>query len=71
VMFGDGESDGHAPLELVRLAIPRRVYTSAHLAYVADVVRRVWERRDQVRGVRMVEAPERLRHFLAKFAPAT
>ncbi|MCI4327022.1 MAG: tryptophanase [Thermoplasmata archaeon] len=70
VMFGDGESDGHAPLELVRLAIPRRVYTSAHLAYVADVVRRVWERRDQVRGVRMVEAPERLRHFLAKFAPA-
>jgi len=69
VMFGDDASDGHAPLELVRLAIPRRVYSSAHLAYVADVVRRVWERRSSVRGVRIVEAPERLRHFLARFAP--
>jgi tyrosine phenol-lyase len=69
VMFGDGEQDGHAPLELVRLAIPRRVYSSAQIAYVADAVRRVWERRTEIRGVRMVEAPERLRHFLAKFAP--
>jgi tyrosine phenol-lyase len=71
VMFGDGEPGEPAPLELVRLAIPRRVYSSAQIAYVADVVRRVWERRTSVRGVRMVEAPERLRHFLAKFQPAT
>jgi tyrosine phenol-lyase len=71
VMFGDGDGHDHAPLELVRLAIPRRVYTSAHLAYVADVVRRVWLRRSSVRGVKMVEAPERMRHFLAKFAPVS
>ena len=69
VMFGDQVVDGHPPLELVRLAIPRRVYSSAHLAYVADVVIRVWARRASVRGVRMVEAPERLRHFLARFEP--
>ncbi|MFI5414162.1 MAG: tryptophanase [Candidatus Lutacidiplasmatales archaeon] len=69
VMFGDAEPGGPPPLELVRLAIPRRVYTSAHLGYVADVVRRVWNRRTSIRGVRMVEAPERLRHFLAKFQP--
>ncbi|MFI5415661.1 MAG: tryptophanase [Candidatus Lutacidiplasmatales archaeon] len=69
VMFGDGEAGGTPPLEHVRLAIPRRVYTSAHLAYVADVVRRVWARRESIRGVRMTEAPERMRHFLAKFAP--
>jgi tyrosine phenol-lyase len=69
VMFGDAAADGHAPLELVRLALPRRVYSSAQIAYVADVVRAVWARRAGVRGVRMVEAPERMRHFLAKFAP--
>jgi tyrosine phenol-lyase len=69
VMFGDGEPGGPAPPELVRLAIPRRVYSAAHLAYVADVVARVYARRQGVRGVQMVEAPEHLRHFTARFAP--
>ncbi len=69
VMFGESSSEGHRPLELVRLAIPRRVYTESHLRYVADTVRRVFARRSSVRGIRMVEAPERLRHFTARFRP--
>ncbi len=71
VMFGDGASphNGDSPLELVRLAIPRRVYTVSHLAYAADAVVRVYERRASIRGVRMTHAPEHLRHFTARFAP--
>jgi len=71
VMFGDGETPDpmHPPLELVRLAIPRRVYSASHLAYVADAVIAVWQRRAAVRGVRMTYAPEHLRHFTAHFAP--
>lgn len=68
IMF-EGETDPAHSLELVRLAIPRRVYTESHLRYVAETVRRVWDRRATVRGVRMVEAPEHLRHFTARFAP--
>ncbi len=71
VMFGDGESpnNGESPLELVRLAIPRRVYSASHLAYAADAVIRVYQRRSSVGGLRMVHAPEHLRHFTARFAP--
>ncbi|MCI4331440.1 MAG: tryptophanase [Thermoplasmata archaeon] len=71
IMFGDGESPspGETPLELVRLAIPRRVYSSAHLQYVADVVGAVWRRRERIVGMTMTHAPEHLRHFTAKFAP--
>ena len=70
LMFGDtARSSGAKGLELVRLAIPRRVYSASHLAYVADVVARVFERRDSVRGIRMVYRPERLPHFTARFAP--
>lgn len=55
-------------LELVRLAIPRRVYTQAHIDYVADVIITVYRRRDELlRPVRMVEEPPALRHFLARF----
>ena len=70
VMFGEETGPGtpHLP-PLVRLAIPRRVYTASHLAYVAETIRRVWARRREVKGLRMVEAPEHLRHFLARFAP--
>jgi len=61
---GDEPYDG---LELVRLTIPRRVYTQEHLAYVADVVTDVFERRDQVPGLRMTYEPEHLRFFQARF----
>ncbi len=69
VMNEPGGSPEQAALDLVRLAIPRRVYTESHLRYVADVVGRVWDRRSSVRGMRMTEAPEHLRHFTARFAP--
>jgi tryptophanase len=54
-------------LELVRLAIPRRVYTQSHLDYVAEVLGRIRERSGSVRGFRFTYAPELLRHFTAKF----
>jgi tryptophanase len=54
-------------LELVRLAIPRRVYTNTHLEYVADVIERLYARRDGLTGLRMVYAPQVLRHFTARF----
>ncbi len=59
----------HPRLELVRLAIPRRVYTQSHLDYVAEVCARVYGQREHIRGFRIVRAPERLRHFLAWFEP--
>ncbi len=71
VMFGDHAPPDRPSLELVRLALPRRVYTESHLRYVAATVRRVWDRRRGIRGLQMVEAPERLRHFTARFAPAS
>jgi len=54
-------------LELVRLTIPRRVYTNDHMKAVADAVFRVWERRDGVRGLRFVYEPEKLRFFQGRF----
>ena len=70
VMFGADPHSGEecpARLDLVRLAIPRRVYTQSHLDYVLEGVNRVWQRRDDVRGMRIVRAPKFLRHFTAKF----
>jgi len=55
------------PLDLVRLAIPRRVYTKDHLDYVIEGVKKVWQRRQKIRGVRFVYEPPVLRHFQAKF----
>jgi tyrosine phenol-lyase len=71
IMFGDspGHGGGPPPLNLVRLAIPRRVYSAAHLAFVAETVIRVHRRREKIRGLRMTWAPERLRHFTARFEP--
>ncbi len=66
VMLGDG-----APMELVRLALPRRVYTQSHVDYVVEVVADVCSRRAQLRGMRIVEQPSVLRHFTARFAPLT
>jgi tyrosine phenol-lyase len=60
--------DHHYPkLELVRLAIPRRVYTQAHMDVVAESVVEVYERRDDVRGLRFTYEPPELRFFQARF----
>ncbi len=59
----------HPDFELVRLAIPRRVYTQSHLDYVAETIIKIAGRKDQVNGVRFTYAPELLRHFTAKFEP--
>jgi tyrosine phenol-lyase len=70
VMFGLDPHTGEekpARLELLRLAIPRRVYTQSHMDYVLEAIGQVWERRNDVRGMRIVEAPKFLRHFTAKF----
>jgi len=53
-------------LELVRLAIPRRVYTQSHLDYVVDTLVRVNQHKDQIRGLRLTYAPELMRHFTAR-----
>jgi tyrosine phenol-lyase len=58
-------------LELVRLTIPRRVYTQAHMDVVAESVCRVYEKRESIQGLRMVYEPEYLRFFQAKFEKLT
>ncbi|MEO8512006.1 MAG: tryptophanase [Ignavibacteria bacterium] len=70
VMFGKYDSGGKlipAPNELVRLAIPRRVYTQSHIEYVIEVFEKMFEGKEKVRGMKIVEEPEFLRHFTAKF----
>ena len=73
VMFGTYGEDGAlvpAAMELVRLAIPRRVYTQSHIEYVAETFEEVLRRREATRGYRIVKEPRFLRHFSAHFAPA-
>ncbi|MGQ9588680.1 MAG: tryptophanase [Planctomycetota bacterium] len=65
VMFGDREDP--PPMELVRLAIPRRAYTQSHIDYVIEAVGEVYKRREELRGFEIVEAPPALRHFTARF----
>ncbi|MDH3744192.1 MAG: tryptophanase [Acidobacteriota bacterium] len=55
--------------ELLRLAIPRRVYTKSHIDYVVEITLEVAARADSIRGVRIVEQAEALRHFSATFEP--
>ncbi|MCB9207245.1 MAG: tryptophanase [Ignavibacteriales bacterium] len=70
VMFGKYDKDGKIlspPMELVRLAIPRRVYTQSHIDYVAEVVIEVYKNRHKLKGYKIVEEAPMLRHFTAKF----
>jgi tryptophanase len=72
VMFGIVHEDGTedpAPMELVRLAIPRRTYTQSHIDFVAEVVLSVAERAASLPGYRIVEQAPWLRHFTAQFEP--
>jgi len=64
VMFGD-----HAKHELLRLAIPRRVYTQSHIDYVVEAILEINERKDLLRGLEIVWEPRFLRHFSARFRP--
>jgi tryptophanase len=73
VMFGYTDPDSgetvYPKLELVRLAIPRRVYTQSHLDYVADTLISLKQRASSLRGYRITYAPPLLRHFTAQFEP--
>jgi len=64
LMFGDA-----ARHELLRLAIPRRVYTQSHIDYVVEAILEVNARKEQIRGMQLVEAPPFLRHFSARLRP--
>jgi len=64
VMFGAA-----ARHELLRLAIPRRVYTQSHIDYVVEAILEVNARKEQIRGLQIVEEPPFLRHFSARFRP--
>ncbi len=72
VMFGrarEGQADEPATMELVRLAIPRRMYTQSHIDYVGEVVIDVAARASEMRGYRIVEQAPWLRHFTARLEP--
>jgi tyrosine phenol-lyase len=64
LMFGE-----HATMDLVRLAIPRRVYTQSHIEYVVEVILDVWRRREQIQGYELVHHAPFLRHFTARLNP--
>ncbi len=73
VMFGkyDKETGEHIPppMELVRLAIPRRVYTQSHIDYVAEVLIETYKKREHLKGYKIIEEAPMLRHFTCKFEP--
>ena len=64
LMFGE-----HATMDLVRLAIPRRVYTQSHIEYVVEVILEVWRRRAEIRGYEVLQQAPFLRHFTARMRP--
>jgi len=64
LMFGE-----HATMDLVRLAIPRRVYTQSHIEYVVEVILDVWRRRGEIRGYELTQQAPFLRHFTARLRP--
>jgi len=64
LMFG-----ATATMDLVRLAIPRRVYTQSHIDYVVEVILAVWEKREQIQGMKLSYEAPFLRHFTARLEP--
>ncbi len=66
VMFG-GHGRPNPAMELVRLTIPRRVYTQSHLDYVIEATIELYTRRESLRGLRILDEPKALRHFTARF----
>jgi tryptophanase len=73
VMFAHADPDTgkmvYPELELVRLALPRRVYTQSHLDYVVEILAQVGQSRSRLRGYRITSEPPLLRHFTARFEP--
>lgn len=73
VMFGKYDEKKKlipASMELVRLAIPRRVYTKSHIDYVIEVFEKIWKERSEARGYKITKEAKFLRHFTAHFEPA-
>ncbi|TAL48316.1 MAG: tryptophanase, partial [Chitinophagaceae bacterium] len=73
LMFGKYDAEKElipAQLELVRLAIPRRVYTQSHIDYVAEVIIEVFNTRNEIKGLTIIEEAPTLRHFTAKLKPS-
>jgi tryptophanase len=64
LMFADASQ-----MDLVRLALPRRVYTQSHIDYVVEIILRVWKRRERIKGMRLTYAAPFLRHFTAHLEP--
>jgi len=71
IVSGQHGDEPYDDLELVRLTLPRRVYTQEHLNWVADAVTHLHARSDEIPGLRFTYEPEHLRFFLARFAPST
>ncbi len=72
VMFGKYDKNGKlipAMMELVRLAIPRRVYTQSHVDYLIEVIEEVYKNRKNLKGYKITYEAPMLRHFTAKFEP--
>ncbi len=73
LMFGKRDEQGvehPGPMDLLRLAIPRRVYTQSHIDYVVEVILEVWRRREKIRGLELTFQAPFLRHFTARFRRA-
>lgn len=72
VMFGKNDKNGKlipAMMELVRMAIPRRVYTQSHIDYLIEVILEVFKNRDKLKGYKITYEAPMLRHFTARFEP--
>jgi len=72
VMFGKYDENGKlipAPMELVRLAIPRRVYTQSHIEYVIETFEEVLKTKNEAKGYKITKEPQFLRHFTSHFKP--